>query len=80
LKKKRPAFWQAALLGNETTEKLIDSLFGHFGALGCPLACLKSGIGLIDDVEGPLTLDDLAISVTTFGGSERRENFHETCG
>jgi hypothetical protein len=59
---------------------LVHSLLGHLGALRRTLTGLETRIGLVDDVEGALTLDDLTISVAAFGGGEGRKNFHRTSG
>lgn len=60
--------------------ELAHTLLGHLGALCRSLASLETWVRLINNVEGALTLDDLAISVAAFGGSEGGKNFHETCG
>lgn len=49
---------------------LIYALLGHFGTLGRSLTCFKAWVRLIDDVKSSLTLNDLAVCVATFGGSE----------
>lgn len=57
---------------------LVHALLGHLGALRRTLTGLETRVGLVDDVESTLTLDDLAVSVAAFGGGERRKNFHRT--
>ena len=56
--------------------KSLHALLGHLSPLRGPLTCLEPRVGLIDHVESAPTLDDLAISVTTLGGTERGQNFH----
>ncbi len=52
------------------SDRLVHALLGHFGALGRTLTGLETWVGLVNDVEGTLTLDDLTVSVAAFGGSE----------
>ena len=49
---------------------LIHALLGHFGALGRSLTRFKPWVRLVNDVKSSLTLNDLAVCVATFGGSE----------
>ena len=48
----------------------LESFFREAGADGGTLAGLEFRIGLADHVESALALDDLAIGVAAFGGSE----------
>lgn len=50
--------------------KLINALFGHLCAFGAALAGFETRIRLVNDVNCSLALDDLTVSVTTFGRSE----------
>ena len=49
---------------------LVHPLFGHFGALRRSLTRFKAWIGLVNNIQSPLTLNDLAVCVATFSGSE----------
>ena len=54
----------------QTNKKLFYALFRKTGAFGCTLAGFELGVGLADYVFGTLAADDLAISMTAFGGGK----------
>ncbi len=54
----------------KTKSFLVHALLGHFGALGRSLTRFKAWVRLVNDVKSSLTLNDLAVCVATFGGSE----------
>jgi len=56
---------------------LLHTFLGHLGALGRALTSFEARISLVDHVKSATALDDLAISVTTLGRTEGRENFHK---
>ena len=53
-----------------TTSLLVHAFLGHFGALGRSLTGFKAWVRLVNNVESSLTLNNLAVCVATFGGSE----------
>ena len=55
---------------------LVDPFLAQLRPLGASLADLELGIRFADDVDGSLPLHDLTISVTIFGGTNRRDYFH----
>lgn len=60
--------------------KLLHTFLGQTSALGRALSGFELRVGLANHIQGATTVDNLAISMTTFGGSKRRENFHEENG
>ncbi len=54
----------------KTKSLLVHAFLGHFGALGRSLTRFKAWVRLINDVKSSLTLNNLAVCVATFGGSE----------
>ena len=52
-----------------TARKLFHALLGKAGSLGRALAGFELGIGFANHVVRAFAADDLAISVTAFGGS-----------
>lgn len=62
---------EAVFIENKKIEKkLIHTFLGHLGPLRRTLTGLEARISLVNDIESALTLDDLAVSVAAFGGSE----------
>ena len=49
---------------------LLNALLREPGSTSGSLAGFKLGIRLVDDVEGPFALHDLAISMPAFHGGE----------
>ena len=54
----------------KTVVKLLHALLAQASAFGSALTCLELGVALADDVEGALTLDDLAVFVALLHGHE----------
>jgi len=54
----------------KTETLLVHALLGHLGALGRSLTSLEAWVRFINNVKSSLTLNDLAVCMATFGGSE----------